>query len=584
MATIVTHSSAGVYTSEKDNSQGIVQTAQVSIGAIVFFSEIGPVDQIIEITGGQAEFLSKFGSPKYEVSLGHYAALQALTKMPKLLCTRVHNRAKFGGLVVTLDNSGLVSMRQFTTAKDVHPEDPNMFFMELGDADYNDVNDLFYIYGADPNKYNGDYRIVITDVRDEDDKSLPNTFKIQVFVKGSNSVIPVESFVVSRSHQTDGYGRQQFLSDVINGRSRFIRVYNNDLNTTKISTSIMPTMTLNYLGTTPSAVPNAYLSNGDSGLDNIPLNGLSAIIMGRDALPSNMSNPYTPYKNSGWQLYYEREEVKFQLLINGGYTNPQIQLKMLDLCETRGDCMAILDIPFDKQGSKYDRTTDPVDYRNNPYGGLDADSSYGALYSPWYYVNDEFSGKQIWLPPSGFIAAIYAETDINYATWFSPAGLNRGMLHNVIDVGAKYKQEDRDLLVTNQICPTRVFKDIGIAVWGDVTLQKKDSATSNINVRRLLNLIKLDVEFNLQYSVFDPNDEILRSEIRQRVNNILEPIRLGRGLYTYSVVCDGTNNSVDDLANGILNVDVYLEPVIPAKRIMVQLIINRTSVKIEVQS
>lgn len=136
------------------------------------------------------------------------------------------------------------------------------------------------------------------------------------------------------------------------------------------------------------------------------------------------------------------------------------------------------------------------------------------------------------------------------------------------------------MLVANQICPTRVFEDIGIAIWGDITLQRMNSALSNVNVRRLLNFIQINVQTSLMYSVFDPNDDILRNQIIFAITNILEPIRLGRGLYTYSVVCDDSNNTDADIANGILNVDVYLEPVIPAKRIMVQLIVTQTSVTI----
>jgi phage tail sheath protein FI len=117
-------------------------------------------------------------------------------------------------------------------------------------------------------------------------------------------------------------------------------------------------------------------------------------------------------------------------------------------------------------------------------------------------------------------------------------------------------------------------------MWGATTMQLKDSALSNVNVARLLKFCARRVDDQLMYSVFDPNDPFLRSEITYRLIDILEPIKLNRGLSNYTVVCtgpeeDNSNNTYEEVANGILNVDVYLEPVIPAKRIFVKLIVNR---------
>jgi len=76
---IVTHASAGVYTSVVDQSQFQSAVAQVSIGAEVFFAEKGPVDQIVKINNGQGQYVQKFGTPDINIGYGGHVAVQALT-------------------------------------------------------------------------------------------------------------------------------------------------------------------------------------------------------------------------------------------------------------------------------------------------------------------------------------------------------------------------------------------------------------------------------------------------------------------------------------------------------------------------
>jgi hypothetical protein len=623
MASVV-KASAGVYIEVEDRSRVASHQKQVSKGVVVLLSNQGPVDQIVKITNGPNQFLSLFGTPDASLGFGHQTVLTALLYMQEILITRVHHRARFGGISVTKGSGGM-GFKQWATPKDVDAYDPNMFYLDSADTDFSLTNtlkqqtdaggvpmvdagghpimipdkyaDFFYIYGADPNKYNGNYRVAVANIKDSTDKSNPNTFQILVYSKNSaaNSR-PVETWTVSRDQQVDGYGRQQFLETVINGKSKYIRVANNALNTDKIVPSLIPSdnilLYLPPVGTDPASL--AYLSNGESGTtmeDGSPISmtDLPIIYNGTDAFPSQIANPPTPVKNSGLQLYYEREEVKFDLLINAGITFPSVQKRMLDIAIKRGDCFVILDMPFDKQGNRFDPTTDAVDYRDNKYGGLAVDTPYGAIYTPWIDIVDNFTGKVNTVPPSGHVAAVYCATDTNWATWFAPAGLKRALL-DAIDpnfVGTKmiYHQNSRDIFEVNQINCTRVFENLGTALWGATTLQRMESAMSNVNVVRLILFLSRNIDTQLMYNVFDPNDAYLRAEIVQRLNDILEPIKLGRGLYNYNVVCAGpgepnANNTYDDIALGDLNVDVYLEPTIPAKRINVKLIVNKAGVSL----
>jgi phage tail sheath protein FI len=78
------------------------------------------------------------------------------------------------------------------------------------------------------------------------------------------------------------------------------------------------------------------------------------------------------------------------------------------------------------------------------------------------------------------------------------------------------------------------------------------------------------------YSVFEPNDTILRTQLRDMCTTFLEPIKRGRGIYNYEVICDATNNPTEQVANGDTVLDVYVDPAIPVKRIHLNAIIAKT--------
>lgn len=590
MTTTLINSSAGVYTDVKDDSGFSSSEYQISKGVIVLFSEIGPVDQIVRITNGPAEFIQKFGLSNINLGYGHACALASLKYMQELLVTRVHNNAKFGGLAVSLTTARTLVLKQFTKGKMVDPTDPNLFYYDASDADLDIEKDLFYVYGSDPNNYNGNYRIAITDIKGPTDRSNPNTFVLKVYSKtASASAKPLETFTVSCSEQTDGLGRQQYIESVINGKSNYIRVLVNENAITDLLPSMAPSSGINYLGTDITAM--AALSAGDSGLTDGNGNAINSsliptILNGVDAFPAAIVDAPVATKTSGWALYLDREEVEFDLMINGGYTQASVQRNMLSIADSRGDCFVILDMPIDQQGSKYDPTTAPVEYRDNT---LDADTPNGAIYTPWLEVYDPYSGKNVIIPPSGHIAASYCYTDINYKQWFSPAGLNRGLLENLdpnfIAANVRYKQAARNTLDNNQINFTRNIENIGTAIWNDSTLQRKKSAESYISVVRLLKYCVRGINRELLYKVFDPNDSDLRADIIAALEAILEPIAQNRGLTKYVVICAGpgesnSNNTNDDIMNGILNVDIYLWPTIPAKRIAVRLYVEKSGATI----
>ena len=118
----------------------------------------------------------------------------------------------------------------------------------------------------------------------------------------------------------------------------------------------------------------------------------------------------------------------------------------------------------------------------------------------------------------------------------------------------------------------------GIAIWGQRTLYGINSALRSANVRWLLIVIEDAAETFLEDYVFEFNDAKTRALIRSAMMSYLETIRLRRGLYSYDVVCDDSNNSSTDIDQLRMNIDTYVQPTKVAETIYNRVIITRTGV------
>jgi hypothetical protein len=368
----------------------------------------------------------------------------------------------------------------------------------------------------------------------------PFSFYVDVFenYRGPRQQ-PSETFLVSRVEKIDGFGNQTFIEEVINKRSNLIQVRNN---------ALAPNVKI---------VRDAFVT-------------FDGATNGKPVTAANIMR--------GWDIYRDPERVDVNILIQGSQPtySPRndligdivaIQNNMADIAQQRMDCIAVLDVPETEQ-----QLADAVAYRRQE---LNLDSSYAALYTPDLRIYDRYNDIQLFVPPSGYVAAAYARTDYKYETWFAPAGMNRGDLR-ISSIREIYNLGGRDTLADSQINPVRFIPGSGYKIWGADTLQTMGSALSNVPVRRLMNMIEKAVGIADLYSVFDPNDQLLRSRIRAMIERYLQPIRDAGGLYWFAVVCDETNNPPASIAAGNLVVDAYFDPVITTKRIKLTANIMKT--------
>ena len=282
-----------------------------------------------------------------------------------------------------------------------------------------------------------------------------------------------------------------------------------------------------------------------------------------------------PALSTGIYAFQNPEVYDITLLVIPGNSSGAVIAQGLQLCESRGDCLYLIDPPFGL------RPQQVVDWHN---GMLLSDlstainSSYGALHWSWLKIFDQFNGGEIFIPPSGYVAQVIARTSRVAEMWFAPAGLNRGRLLTALDVEYSPTQGERDLLYgfNNAVNPIVNFPQDGITVWGQRTLQRLDSALDRINVRMLLIFLKKILVRTLRFFLFEPNDRFLRALVTNTINPLLSDVMARRGLTAYKVVCDATNNTPQRIDRNELWVSVFLKPTRAAEFIVLNLVILRT--------
>jgi len=204
------------------------------------------------------------------------------------------------------------------------------------------------------------------------------------------------------------------------------------------------------------------------------------------------------------------------------------------------------------------------------------DSNYAATYYPWVKIRDTAANKAVWVPPSVVLPGIVAFTDKVAHEWFAPAGLNRGGLTDVLDVATRLTQTERDTLYEGRVNPIATFPNLGIAVWGQKTLQVKPSALDRVNVRRLLITVKKFIASATKFLVFEQNNDATRNRFLNIANPYLESVQQRSGLTAFKVVMDESNTTADDIDRNILRGQLFLQPTRSAEFILLDFNISRT--------
>jgi len=266
---------------------------------------------------------------------------------------------------------------------------------------------------------------------------------------------------------------------------------------------------------------------------------------------------------NGYNLFVDTENVDISLIMQGKArgipvsSNTDLGNYLINnIAEKRKDCVVFVSPDYGLVvNNKGNEVTDMVAARNNM-----PSSSYGVMDSGYKYRYDRYNDLYRWTPLNGDIAGLCARTDQTNAPWWSPAGLNRGQIKNVVRLALNPNQTDRDILYKNSINPVVTFPGQGTLLYGDKTLLTKPSAFDRINVRRLFIVLEKAISTAAKYMLFEFNDAFTRSQFKSMVNPYLANIKGRRGIYDSLVVCDTTNNTPEIIDANQFVGDIYVKP------------------------
>ena len=267
-------------------------------------------------------------------------------------------------------------------------------------------------------------------------------------------------------------------------------------------------------------------------------------------------NVSTSQITSGWDLFKNAESIDISLAVTGTGNSTIATYVISNIAETRKDCVAFISPTkasvVNNPGSE---AAAAVAFRN----GLTS-SSYAVIDSGYKYQYDKYADLYRWVPLNGDIAGLCVRTDNERDPWFSPGGLNRGVIKNVVKLAWNPTKTERDTLYVAGINPVVSFPGEGTVLFGDKTMLAKPSAFDRINVRRLFIVLEKAISRAARFSLFEFNDQFTRAQFVSIVEPFLRDVQGRRGITDFKVVCDDTNNTAQVIDSNQFIGDIYIKP------------------------
>jgi len=425
------------------------------------------------------------------------------------------------------------------SSSDPNSDDTNTAGIVYGSENANNMDITFTISADSPGIEGNRTQVkILNDIRN-------NTFTMQVFSNGTQ----VESWGNLTKDATSRLYVESYLSLV----SDYIRV-------------------MDMTDTTSPPLDSTSFS---------PLDGVYTLTGGSDGIPSDPDRQDelligNEVGYTGLYALSEPEQIDIDLVAVPGHSSTAVVTSLLNLCQNvRSDCLAIIDPPFGLTVKEI------VQWQNgiHPLNLDRLDSDFGALYWPWVKIRDNHNNLDVWVPPSGAVMATIAVSDSISEPWFAPAGLNRGVVPNILDVYSRPSLEERDTMYGNRNCinPIVQFVDTqGFVIFGQKTLQRRPTALDRVNVRRLMFVIEKRIRTASRSLIFDPHDEQFRSKFTTLANSILSEIKVGRGVNDYIIKADAELNTADVIDRNEFRARIGIQPIRAAEFIFLEFSIHRT--------
>jgi len=284
---------------------------------------------------------------------------------------------------------------------------------------------------------------------------------------------------------------------------------------------------------------------------------------------------------TAYGYFANKDEVSVDYLLGGGSlpVESQSQAKanyLISIADSRKDCMAVIS-PHRSDVVNVANSTTQTENILQFFSPLTS-SSYAVFDSGYKYTFDRFNNTFRYIPTCGDVAGLMVRTSIESYPWFSPAGLQRGVINNAVKLAYNPTKAQRDLLYSARINSIISQKGAGVVLYGDKTGLAYASAFDRINVRRLFLTVEQALEGAANSQLFELNDANTRANFVNIVEPYLRDVQAKRGIYDFLVVCDETNNTPDVIDNNEFRADIFLKPAKSINYITLTFVATRTGV------
>lgn len=249
------------------------------------------------------------------------------------------------------------------------------------------------------------------------------------------------------------------------------------------------------------------------------------------------------------------EDVDVNLIIDHR-DDISLSNSIIDLADTRADVIVCTGIKPQSLTQSVPAATDYIVTRKQQLKS----SSFAAIVAGQKNFKDNYGNIIRQMNHASDLAGLIAAAAQGGEPWFSPAGYNRGVIRNIIDLTFNPSKTYRDELYKVNLNPVAAFPGAGFLLFGDKTNLLKPSALDRINVRRLFIVLEEALAQAARFQLFEINDEFTRSQFRNLANPFLRGIEARRGISEFRVICDETNNTAQVIDSNQFVADIYIKP------------------------
>jgi len=542
--------SPGVAISEVDLTT-VVPSVATTVGGIAGGFAWGPVDEITIVTN-ENQLAEKFGKPDANTAETFFTAANFLAYGSDL---RVVRSVGTGALNASSGTAAIIKNRT-SYENDYSANTGNTFFAkypgDLGNsikvsmADANTYGTWTYAtnfdsapdtstWASDRSSSNDEIHIVIIDT----------TGKISGV---TGTILEKFGYVSKASDAKNSDGSSNYYKDVLAQRSKYIWSAGH----LKANWGTASSGAVDY-----SLMAAPYTSTLSGGVD--------VTVSESD-------------RNVSYDLFANADAVDVSLILSGPTTTGTVANHLISIAESRKDCLVFIS-PYKSE------VVNRISYEaSGIISGSNVDytkSSYAVMDSGWKYQYDKYRDTYVWVPLNGDIAGLCVRTDVERDPWFSPAGLQRGVIKNVIKLAWNPTKAERDAIYKNGVNPVVTFPGEGTILYGDKTLLNRPSAFDRINVRRLFIVLEKSIAKAARSSLFEFNDEFTRAAFVNLVEPYLRDVQGRRGIYDFKVICDTTNNTGEVIDQNQFVGDIYIKPARSINFIQLNFVAVRTGVSFE---